>query len=469
MCSCNRGKFAHSNRDTIHRIRHMPRPERCAQLPPMDASSQTAERANVMPALPAANLAPARWTRIIPVALIMYTIAFIDRTNISLALPRISHELNLDPQQAGTVAGIFFWGYLALQIPGGHLAKHWSPKKFISVLLIAWSLFAVGCGFARTYHELLLLRLLLGVAESGVFPATLILLSHWFSRAERARANAMWLLCLPGAVILSSPFSGWMLDHWGWRVMLIAEGALPLAWLAVWLAFVQDNPAEARWLPQGERESLVDKLRAESAALEHSESVPYLRALMRPQVFVLAAIYFCFVSGQMGLLFWLPSATENFKKLSSLHTGIVYTFPFIIGAIALLVVARHSDKTNERRKHASAAMVLGGLFILLAVAVIPYSPLLAFAFITLSGIGAYAPMGPFWAIPTETLPAKTVGSVMGFVNAIGNLGAYFAPLIVGYLNKMTGNFVSGFAYLGAITVVGGALCLLLREKSASYL
>jgi MFS family permease len=395
----------------------------------------------------------------------MYTIAFIDRTNISLALPRISHDLHLDPQQAGTVAGIFFWGYLALQIPGGHLAKHWSPKKFISVLLVAWSLFAIGCGLARSYHELLLLRLLLGVAESGVFPATLILLSHWFSRAERARANAMWLLCLPGAVILSSPFSGWMLDHWGWRVMLIAEGALPLAWLAIWLIFVQDHPAEASWLPQSERDSLVATLRAESAALERAESVPYLRTLMRPQVFVLAAIYFCFVSGQMGLLFWLPSATENFKKLSSLHTGIFYTFPFIVGAISLLIVARHSDKTRERRKHAAAAMSLGGLFILLAVAVIPYSLLLAFAFITLSGVGAYGPMGPFWAIPTETLPAKTVGSVMGLVNAIGNLGAYFAPLIVGYLNKTAGNFVSGFAYLGAITVVGGFLCLLLHERA----
>src|ERR1700674_1172907 len=107
-----------------------------------------------------------RWIRIIPVALIMYTIAFIDRTNISLALPRISRDLHLDPQQAGTVAGIFFWGYLVLQIPGGHLAKHWSPKKFISVLLVAWATFAVGCGLARTYHELLLLRLLLGVAET---------------------------------------------------------------------------------------------------------------------------------------------------------------------------------------------------------------------------------------------------------------------------------------------------------------
>jgi sugar phosphate permease len=408
-----------------------------------------------------------RWTRIIPVALIMYTIAFIDRTNISLALPRISSDLHLDPQQAGTVAGIFFWGYLALQIPGGHLAKHWSPKKFISVLLVAWSLFAVGCGLARTYRELLLLRLLLGVAESGVFPATLILLSHWFSRAERARANAMWLLCLPGAVVLASPFSGWMLDHWGWRVMLIAEGALPLVWLGIWLAFIQDHPAEAAWLPLAERDSLVATLRSESADLDYSEKVPFLRTLLRPQVLLLAAIYFCFVSGQMGLLFWLPSATEHFRKLSSLHTGVVYTFPFIFGAIALLFIARHSDATGERRKHAALAMALGGAFILLAVAAIPYSQLLAYFFIILSGVGAFGPMAPFWAIPTETLPAKTVGSVMGFVNAIGNLGAYFAPLIVGYFNKTTGNFLSGFAYLGVITLLGAALCLLLDPTSVT--
>jgi sugar phosphate permease len=242
---------------------------------------------------------------------------------------------------------------------------------------------------------------------------------------------------------------------------------LPLVWLAIWLVFIQDHPGEARWLPQADRDSLVATLRAESADLERSETVPLFRALIHPQVFVLAAIYFCFVSGQMGLLFWLPSATENFKKLSSLHTGILFTFPFIVGAVALLIVARHSDTTRERRKHAATAMLLGGLFILLAVAVISYSPLLAFAFIILSGVGAYGPMAPFWAIPTETLPARTVGSVMGLVNAIGNLGAYFAPLIVGYLNKITGNFVSGFAYLGAITVVGGALCFLLREKHAS--
>ncbi len=407
-----------------------------------------------------------RWIRIIPVALVMYTIAFIDRTNISLALPRISRDLHLDPQQAGTVAGIFFWGYLALQIPGGHLAKYWSPKKFISVLLVAWASFAVGCGLARTYHELLALRLLLGVAESGVFPATLILLSHWFSRAERARANAFWLLCLPGAVILSSPFSGWVLDHWNWRVMLVAEGLLPFLWLAIWLICVQDHPGEASWLPKSERSSLIETLRRESSELESSVNVSYLRALLRPQVFLLAAVYFCFVSGQMGLLFWLPSAMEKFRKLSGLSTGLLYTLPFIVGAASLLIVARHSDKMHERRRHAAGAMLFGGCCILLAVATISHSLLVGFAFIALSGVGAYGPMGAFWAIPTETLPASIVGSVMGFANAIGNLGAYFAPLIVGYLNKKTGSFLSGFTYLGAITLVAAALAMLLRTAPA---
>src|SRR5260370_3273569 len=176
-----------------------------AQTQPMDPTSQTVASPNLAPAARTAMAAPSLWASIIPVALVMYTIAFIDRTNISLALLRISRDLHLDPQQAGTVAGIFFWGYLALQIPGGHLAKHWSPKKFISVLLVAWATFAVGCGLARTYRELLLLRVLLGVAESGVFPAAFILLSHWFSRSELARANAICLLRFPAPLIITSP------------------------------------------------------------------------------------------------------------------------------------------------------------------------------------------------------------------------------------------------------------------------
>jgi MFS family permease len=187
--------------------------------------------------------------------------------------------------------------------------------------------------------------------------------------------------------------------------------------------------------------------------------------MLRPQVFLLAAVYFCFVSGQMGLLFWLPSAMGTFRRLNGLSTGILYTMPFFVGAASLLIISRHSDKVHERRFHAAAAMLFGGCCILLAVAAISHSLLLGFAFIALSGVGAYGPMGAFWAVPTETLPPRIVGSAMGFINAIGNLGAYFAPLIVGYLNKRTGNFLAGFTYLGAITLLAAALAALLKTAA----
>src|SRR5262249_46376870 len=151
--------------------------------------------------------------------------------------------------------------------------------------------------------------------------------------------------------------------------------------------------------------------------------------------------------------------------LSSLSTGILYTFPFIVGAASVLIISRHSDKVRERRFHAAGAMLFGGCCILLAVAIIPHSLFFSVSFFSFSGGGADGPLGSFWAIPTETLSPRIVGSVMGFVNAIGNLGAYFAPLIVGYLNKRTGNFLAGFAYLGAITLAGAALAMLLRTAS----
>lgn len=402
-----------------------------------------------------------RWLRIIPIALMMYTISFVNRTSISLALPKISGDLHLNPQQAGMVAGIFFWGYLALQIPGGHLAQRWSARKWIAFCLVAWGIFAAACGLARDYHQLLIFRLLLGVAESGVWPATLVLLSHWFSRAERARANAYWMLCLPGAVVFSSPAIGWMLDHWTWRVMFLVTAALPFIWLPLWLWFIRDHPAEASWLPERERASVMEILNEENAGL-NKDKVPYIRALLRPQTFLLIAIYFCFAGGQFGLLFWLPSAMQKLKSFSSLTTGILYLLPFLFGAFCLVFISRHSDKMQERRLHVAGSMLCGGSCVLLAVATMSYSLWLSFAFIVLSGVSAFGPMGPFWAIPTETLPPRVSGSVMGMVNALGNLGGFVAPLIVGYLNRTTGNFLAGFAFLGALTMTGGGLALFLK-------
>jgi MFS family permease len=166
-------------------------------------------------------------------------------------------------------------------------------------------------------------------------------------------------------------------------------------------------------------------------------------------------------------LFWLPSAMAAFKGLSGLVTGFLVTLPYIVAAIGLLVIGRLSDRARERRLHAACGMAFGGVCLLLAVATVSYSIGAAFLFVSLSGVGLYGPMAAFWAIPTETLPARIVGSVMGLVNALGNLGAYVAPLVIGYLNKRTGSFHSGFIFLGLIMLAAGALTLTLRPSSGS--
>lgn len=409
------------------------------------------------------NSAPQeRWLRIIPIALLMYTISFINRTNISLALPAISRDLHLSASQAGGVAGIFFWGYLLLQIPGGYIAERWSAKRLIAVMLAAWGLCAIGCGLAQNWQQLVVMRFLLGVSEGAVYPATLVLLSHWFPRSERARANGFWNLCLPLAVVFSSPLSGWILDQWDWRVMLIASGVVPFVWLVLWVIFIEDSPGKAKWISPAERDYLERTL-----ASEHEVRVPagrdtYLQTLLQPQVLVMVGIYFCFIFGTVGMLFWLPTVLARSVQGSNFLISVLYIVPFIVSAVAMVGNSLHSDKARERRVHAAIPLLGGGVFLLAAVATIGVSPLLAYIFLSLAGVGLFGPLGPFWSIPSETLPKKTVGSAIGLINAVGSLGGYFGPLAVGYLERQTGSFHLAFCMLALALLLGGALCLLLN-------
>lgn len=403
-----------------------------------------------------------RWLRIIAVGLVMYTISFVDRTNISMSLPFMIRDLHMDLPQAGNVAGVFFWGYLLLQIPGGHLASSWSAKRLISILLVAWGLCAISCGLVRTWRELWVMRFLLGVAEGAVWPATLVLLSHWFPPKERARANALWMVCLPLAVIVSSPLSGWILDRWNWRVMMIAEGALPFLCLIVWQAEIYDHPRDAKWITAGEREYL-------ESALAHEESderlVPAdsaLGALMRPQVLLLTLICFLRNIADFGFLIWLPSAVGNATKLSNTAVGGLITIPFIVGIAGMLLNSWHSDKTGERRLHMSLTFAIGGISLLAGVFMSQRWPNLAFVCVCFTVVGTNGCLGPFWAIPSETLPRKVAGPAMGLINSIGNLGGFSGSLAMGYISGDAGGFLYGFGLVGASLLIASLVCLFLN-------
>jgi MFS family permease len=401
-----------------------------------------------------------RWLRILSVSFVMYTISYIDRTNVSMALPAMSTELHMDPRQAGDAVGIFFWGYLLLQMPAGYLAQHWSAKRVVAILLVAWGICSIATAFVHSATQFWIMRLVLGLAEAGVWPAVLVLVAHWFPRAERARANAYWMMCLPLSVVVSSPLSGWLLTHWNWRVLLIVEGALPFVWLLVWLMSIDDVPSQAKWISNEERLYLEKTLAAEATDAKSQERVSYIAALLSPQVLILTVIYFLRNFGSYGSLFWLPTALGNAKKLSDLTLGNVITIPYVLAAILMIVTAKSSDKTGERRAHMSLTFIVSGASFLGALAT-QRLPFLSFSLISVAVAAVYASLGPFWALPTETLPRKVVATAMGLINAIGNLGGYFGPVVVGHFLKESGGFVYGFGSLGIALIIAAGMSFML--------
>ncbi len=398
----------------------------------------------------------------------MYTISYVDRTNVSLALdPKISslmRDLRMDDQMKGQAAGIFFLGYVLLQMAGGYLAGQWSAKKLVSLCLIFWGACAVGCGLARTFHQFEAARFLLGAAESSVYPATLVLLAHWFPRAERARANAAWNLCQPLAVAASAPFTGWLLGAYGWQTMLILEGALPFLWLPIWWFFISDHPREARWISAPEKSFLEATLRREAAELEPPQKIPFWRRLARPEIPVMIVMNFLHNSAAYGCMTFFTDGLES-RNFSAVQYGLLFAAPYAVTAVVMVLNSWHSDKTGERRGHVAFVYTLSGLSLILSVLTRDHF-WLSYACMCLAIPGPFAALAPFWAIPTETLPLTVFGPVIGLVNALGNTGGVAGPYIVGWLKTTYHSVAVPFTALGLGLLLAAALAFLLPKSAA---
>jgi MFS family permease len=422
-----------------------------------------------------------RWLRIIPVALIMYTISYIDRTNVALALdPKIStmmKDLGMDDKMKGHAAGIFFLGYVLLQVPGGYLASRWSAKKLVGILLVLWGVCAVGCGLVSTFRQFEIARFLLGVAESGVYPATLVLLATWFPRAERARANAYFNLCMPLAVAGSAPVTSWLLKSWNgtslaqttgwanWQATLVLEGALPFVWLPIWLYFISDRPATAKWITPEEREYLEKTLDREAAQSQPVKPAPFWEVFLRPTIYVMMAVYFLQNCAAYGCNTFLTSSFDRpGNSFTEVERGFLFAVPYVVTAFLMVLNSWHSDRTQERRGHAALAYGVGGLCLILSVLLGKHSFWLSFAFLCVAIPGPFASLAPFWANAGETIPRAHLGVVIGIVNAIGNLGGHYGNVIAGWLKQRTGgNIDASFIALGSGLVLAAALCFLLPK------
>lgn len=401
---------------------------------------------------------------VIPVAFLMYTIAFVDRINIGVALPSMSKALHFSAAVGGLASGIFFVGYLILQIPGGHLAERRSAKWVVFTLLLAWSAFAILTGFVQNVPQLLVVRFLLGLTEGGVWPATLVLLAHWFPQDERARANNLWMLCLPVAAAVASPVSGAILaaTQDNWRLLFVVEGIPPLIWAAVWAVVIRDHPRDASWLSRDAEEKLEARLRAERESRDRPDLSTYRRALTSWPTWLFILIYFFSTIPGYGFTTFLPSLLKS-QGLPIETVGVLTALPFVAAIIGLIVVGMLSDRIRHRRYWIAGPFVLVGVGILVSL-VAAGSVAGTVAILSIAGLGLYAYLGPFWATVDQVIPAGVAGGAMGLINALGNLGGFAGPYAVGALATSTGGFQAGFALLGVSALIMAALAMLIRVR-----
>jgi sugar phosphate permease len=309
------------------------------------------------------------------------------------------------------------------------------------------------------------MRFLLGMAESGVYPTMLVLLANWFPRSERARANAYWNLCQPLAVAASAPVSGWLLGGWGWQTMLIVEGALPFVWLPVWLYFISDHPRDAKWISREEKDFLETTLEREAAELDPGEKKTVWRIFLQPAVFVMLAICFLYNCASYGCnTFLTEGLKDGSHNFTGLQTGMLFAIPYAVTAAVMVLVSWHSDKTCERRGHAAFVYAMSGVSLMASILLKQHSFWLSYAFLCLAIPGPFAGLAPFFSIMIETMPRAAVGAVIGLVNALGNVGGYLGPTIVGQMKMRTHDITVPFGVLGIALLAAAALCFLLPKS-----
>ncbi|SKB95941.1 Sugar phosphate permease [Parapedobacter luteus] len=409
------------------------------------------------------QLARSRWYRIIPVVFITYSLAYLDRANFGFAAAGgMAEDLGITPGMSSLLGSLFFLGYFFFQIPGAHYAAHKSAKRLIFWSLILWGAFATATGMVSNAGWLVVIRFMLGVVESAVMPAMLILLSQWFTKAERSRANTFLILGNPATVLWMSVLSGYLIDALGWRWMFIIQGAPAILWAFVWWRMVDERPREASWLSVPEKSALEATLEEEQREIKPVKN--YAQAFRSRAVILLCLQYLLWSLGLYGFVMWLPSIINAAPNMDIVTTGWLAAVPYLLAIIAMLGASYLSDKTLNRKIFIWPFLLLGALALYGSYLVGSSNFWLSFILLVLAGGAMYAPYGPFFAVITEILPKNVAGGALGLINSMGALGSFVGAYIVGYLNGATGGFGASYLLM-AFALLSSAILTIIVVKS----
>lgn len=411
-------------------------------------------------------------SRILPLVALLYIFNYMDRANISYAQLGMATELSITAATFGAAAAIFFLAYVVFEVPSNMIMKKVGARLWLARIAITWGIVTALTGFVQSIGQLYIARILLGVAEAGLFPGLLLYLTLWFRSAERGRAIATLALAQPIAMVLGSLTGGLILDHitWfdlsSWRWVFILQGAPAIAIGVVVLFYLPNVPSKARFLSREESDWLEGEIAAEYQPEEKETFLGQLRAMKNRKVLYMAVANFFAACGLYGFTFFLPQIVKQMDpSYSATNIGFLGAIPFLVGAVGMLLVARNSDRTGERRGHVIALMLLAALG-LFGTIQFRTNPLVALSCLSLVAIGVLGYMAPYWALASRVLSREHTAVGLAAINSIAALGGFFGPYVIGQ-SATVDNVSAGLYFpIGCLLVCAVMLAFLKVPKTS---
>jgi MFS family permease len=371
--------------------------------------------------------------RLLPFLLLMYVLAFLDRANIGFAQKALQQDTGLTNAAFAFGAGVFFVGYAMFEVPSNLLLHRVGAKLWMCRIMVTWGLVSAAMAFAHDAATFYALRFLLGVAEAGFFPGIVYYLTRWFAQSSRARALGVFYFGAPLAFIFGAPLSGLLLDlhgafgFKGWQWLFLVEGLLASI-VGVWAFwYLDDDPAQARWLTQDQRALLVGRLDEDARIASSHGPRSVLASLVDPRVLVLCCVYFLIQAAVYGVVFYLPQQVSALLGTKvGFRVGLVTALPWIAAVIVTWIVPRYADRTGRHRPCAVALLAMSGIAI--GVSGVASSPVVSIIALCCAASGFIAAQPLFWTFPTRYLTGAAAAAGIALINSLGGLGGFFAPM-----------------------------------------
>lgn len=396
----------------------------------------------------------AAW-RLVPILFVAYLINFIDRINISFAKLQMSSALGLDDVAFGIGAGMFFIGYFFFEVPSNMILERIGARRWVPVIMVFWGVATAALAFVTTPLEFYVIRFFIGFAEAGFFPGVVLFLTYWFPTTHRGRIMALFMTGLAVSGVIGGPVCGAIMQYLdgagglaGWQWLMITTGLPSLLVGVAIYRMLTDQPDQATWLDDRERSVLKQSL-----GNPERPKASVKEGFFNFWSWNSALIYFLLVCGGYGMSFWMPTLFRKAGVASSLDIGLLVALPNLIGVIAMLLICRHSDRTQERRWHLAGCFALAAAGYAVTVSQLGNVPGLVLGLsITYVGLLAGAPIS--WTIPTRMLTPSAAAVGIAIIASVGNLGGFVAPVLIGKLSEQTGSFAAGMLVIGALLLFG---------------